>query len=453
MLSKRYATAFAVAVLALGACGDDDDDAGPTDTAADTTVGGATTMAAPTTAADGTEPPATTATEGTATTEPGGTAPEAGGEPIRIGVSLPLTGDFSEPGKGIQQGYDVWAADVNEAGGLLGRPVEMIYRDDASDPNKVISDYEQLITVENVDFVFGPFSSRLVVPASEVAEQEQMLFLEPAGAAPEVFDRGLEYLFYTAPAVADDHYNYLAEYLVALPEGERPETAAVASLDDPFAQGTAYGLRDQLEAAGIEVVADEVYPPGTTDYSTIAAGIADADADIFVGGTQFEDSIGLIRAFQELGYNPDYAAFSTGPTLPEFFEALGDSVNGILSPVGWHAEADYPSNPEFVESFREITGDEPHEDGANGYTVGQVLAAAVEAVGCADPSDECQTQLRDYIRENEFETVVGPLSFDEAGAPEQAHMIQQWIDGEVEIVLPADSEVQTAELVAPKPEW
>jgi branched-chain amino acid transport system substrate-binding protein len=366
--------------------------------------------------------------------------------PIRIGVSLPLTGDFSEPGKGIQEGYDLWAADVNADGGILGRQVELIYRDDASDPNKVVSDYEQLISVERVDFVFGPFSSRLVIPASEVAEAEQMLFLEPAGAAAEVFERGLEFLFYTAPAIAPDHYNYLAEYLLALPEGERPETIAVASLDDPFAQGTAYGLRDKLAEGGVEVVADEVYPPGTTDYSTIAAKIADADADVFVGGTQFEDSVGLLRAFEELGYRPPYMAFSTGPTLPEFGEAVGDAQNGILSPVGWSADATYPSNPEFVESFRETYDADPHEDAANGYTVGQVLHQAVEVAGCADPSPECQTAVRDVVRETEFSTVVGPLSFDEAGRPLGAHMIQQLIDGEIEIVLPADSDVQTAEL-------
>ncbi len=375
------------------------------------------------------------------------TVPDDAGEPIRIGVSLPLTGDFSEPGEGIQQGYDLWAADVNAAGGILGRPVELIYRDDVSDVNKVVSDYEQLISVEDVDFVFGPFSSRLVIPASEVAEDEQMVFLEPAGAAPEVFERGLEFLFYAAPAVADEHYDYLADYLTALPEGERPETVAVASMDDPFAQGTAYGLRDQLAEAGIEVVADEVYPPGTTDYSNIAAKIADTDADVFVGGTQFEDAVGLLRAFEELGYRPPYMAFSTGPTLPEFTEAVGDARNGILSPVGWSQEATFESNPEFVASFQETFDTDPHEDAANGYTVGQVLNQAVEAVGCADSSEECQTSVRDFIRDNEFVTVVGPLSFDEAGRPEQAHMIQQWIDGEVEIVLPAGSDVQTAELI------
>ena len=403
---------------------------------------------------DATEPADTTgpvdATESVATSATEGSPAAADGEPIRIGVSLPLTGDFSEPGQGIQQGYDLWAADVNAAGGILGRPVEMIYRDDASDPNKAVSDYEQLISVENVDFVFGPFSSRLVIPASTVAEEEQMLFLEPAGAAAEVFERGLEFTFYTAPAIADDHYDYLAEYLLALPEDERPTTVAVASLDDPFAQGTAYGLRDQLVEGGMEVVFDEVYPPGTTDYSTIAAGIADRDADIFIGGTQFEDSVGLVRAFEELGYEPDYLAFTTGPTLPEFEEAVGDTRDGILSPVGWSAEATYPSNPEFVASFQEMFDGEPTEDAANGYTAGQILTQAVEAVGCADNSDECQISLRDHVRDNEFDTVVGPLSFDDAGRPQSAHMIQQWIGGAVEIVLPADSDVQTADLVAPR---
>lgn len=393
-----------------------------------------------------TTPPDDTA-DGTAADDAAATA---AGEPIRIGVSLPLTGDFSEPGQGIQRGYDLWAADVNAAGGILGRPVELLYRDDASDPNKAVSDYEQLINVENVDFVFGPFSSRLVIPTSAVAEEEQMLFLEPAGAAAEVFERGLEFTFYTAPAIADDHYNYLAEYLLALPEGERPTTVAIASLDDPFAQGTAYGLRDQLADGGMEVVADEVYPPGTTDYSTIAAVMADSDADIFIGGTQFEDSVALVRAFEELGYEPDYLAFSTGPTLPEFGEAVGDARNGILSPVGWNAEASFPSNPEFVESYREMFDGEPSEDAANGYTAGQILNQAVEAVGCADNSEECQIAVRDHVRDNEFVTVVGPLSFDDAGRPQAAHMIQQFIGGAVEIVLPADSDVQTADLVAPR---
>ncbi|MGH2774526.1 MAG: amino acid ABC transporter substrate-binding protein [Actinomycetota bacterium] len=369
--------------------------------------------------------------------------------PIKIGISLPLTGDFTEPGEGVKRGYELWADSINENGGLLGREVELMIVDDGSDPNKVVSDYERLINVENVDLVFGPFSSLLVVPSSEVAEKYEMLFVQPAGAAPEVFDRGLEYLFYAAPAVADDHGKYFNEYILSLPEGERPETAAYPELDDPFAQGTAEGIRAELEAGGIETVFREIYPPDQSDFAPIASKIADSGAELVVGGTQYEDCVNLIRALQELDYQPKVVISSTGPTLQSFSEAVGEAAEGVMAPVGYHAKADYPSNQEFVELYEEEYGESPTEDPANAYTVGQIVQQAVEEVG----SVEDQDALRDYIRDNEFETIVGPLTFNERGEPESAHMILQWQDGEIEIVLPEDEAVQTSELVLPKPTW
>ena len=116
-------------------------------------------------------------------------------DPIVIGISLPLTGDFSEPGQGVQRGYEAWAAIVNDQGGLLGRQVELTILDDQSNADRVVSDYEQLLGQDGVDLVFGPFSTRLVVPAGRVAEEYGMLFVEPAGAAPEVFEQGFQNLF------------------------------------------------------------------------------------------------------------------------------------------------------------------------------------------------------------------------------------------------------------------
>lgn len=382
--------------------------------------------------------------------QPGATATTG---PVKIGISLPLTGDFAEPGKGIQEGYQVWADRVNAKGGLLGRKVELIFRDDASDPNRVTSDYESLITQDKVNLVFGPFSSRLVIPAAKVAESYDMLFVEPAGAAKEVFEQGFKRLFYAAPAIAGDHYNYLADYLIKLPADQRPKTAAYASLDDPFAQGTAYGLRDKLVAAGIKTVADEVYPPETTDFAPIAAKLAAAKPDIIVGGTQFEDSVGLVRALQELKTQPKLAAFTTGPTLPEFPAAVKGAAEHIISPVGWSATSGFPGNDELVKRYKEMFGGDANEDAANGYTVGQVVEAAVNAVKCVEPAKECQDKLAGHIRQGTFDTVVGPLSFDDQGRPEQAHMIQQYVDGKVQIVLPEGSKAQTAKLVFPKKEW
>jgi len=380
-----------------------------------------------------------------------GTSDTGGGDPIVIGVSLPLTGDFSEPGKGVQRGYEAWAAYVNENGGLLGRQVELVILDDQSSADRVASDYEKLINQDGVDLVFGPFSTRLVVPAAQVAQDYGFLFVEPAGAAEEVFTQGFTNLFYAAPAVAQDHYNYLADYLESLPEDERPQTAAYAAMDDPFAQGTAYGLKDRLEAMGVETVVDEVYPPNTTDFSSIANKLADADADILVGGTQYQDAVNLIIAIQQLDYQPRMAAFSTAPTNPEFVEAIGGNVEGILSPTGYTPTAAYETNADFVEFYTELAGNPPAEDEANAWTTGQVVAAAVEAVGCADPDPECQQALIDWLHENEVQTVVGPLSWDADGRPLGAHLIQQYVDGEIRIVLPA--EAAEAEIILVKPEW
>ncbi|TQM10736.1 amino acid ABC transporter substrate-binding protein [Pseudonocardia kunmingensis] len=379
-----------------------------------------------------------------------GSGGDSATDPITIGISLPLTGDFSEPGKGVQRGYEAWAAAVNDSGGLLGRQVELRILDDQSNSDRVVADYESLIAQDQVDLVFGPFSTRLVVPSARVAQEYGMLFVEPAGAAAEVFEQGFDNLFYAAPAIADDHYNHLADAIIAMPEGERPQTAAYAAMDDPFAQGTAYGLKAKLEAAGIETLVDEVYPPNTTDFSSIAAQIADSQADIVVGGTQYQDAVNLIVSLQQLGYQPKLAAFSTAPTNPEFSAAIGARTEGILSPTGYTPEAPYPSNQEFVQRYTAEHGNPPSEDEANAYTTGQVVAAAVQAVGCAEQGD-CQQQLIDWLRGNTVDTVVGPLSWDAQGRPQSAHLIQQYVDGEIRIVLPQDT--AEAELVYPKAPW
>jgi branched-chain amino acid transport system substrate-binding protein len=380
----------------------------------------------------------------------GGDEESSAGDPIVVGISLPLTGDFSEPGKGVQQGYEAWAKIVNDKGGLLGRQIQLKILDDQSNADRVVADYEQLIGSDKVDLVVGPFSTRLVVPAARVASEYGMLFVEPAGAAKEVFTQGFKNLFYAAPAVADDHYNHLAEHLLAMPADQRPKTAAYAAMDDPFAQGTAYGLKAKLEAGGIRTVVDEVYPPNTTDFSSIAAKIAASRADMLVGGSQYQDGVNLIVALQQLDYQPKLAAFSGAPTNPEFAAAIGNKTQGVLSPTGYSPDAPYESNKEFVQKFTAQFGSPPDEDQANAYTTGQVVAAAVTAAGCAEQG-ECQQKLIDWVHANKVDTVVGPLTWDATGKPQGAHMIQQWIDGKIRIVLPAD--LKEAEFRYPKPAW
>jgi branched-chain amino acid transport system substrate-binding protein len=169
-----------------------------------------------------------------------------------------------------------------------------------------------------------------------------------------------------------------------------------------------------------------------------------------VGGSQYQDGVNLIVALQQLNYQPKLAAFSTAPTSPEFAKAIGNKTEGVLAPTGYTQDAKYPSNLEFVQKYTAQFGSPPEEDEANGYTTGQVVAAAVKAVGCAEQGD-CQKRLVEWLRANEVQTVVGPLRWDDKGRPQGAHMIQQWVDGEIRIVLPED--VKEADFVYPKPKW
>jgi branched-chain amino acid transport system substrate-binding protein len=104
-----------------------------------------------------------------------------------------------------------------------------------------------------------------------------------------------------------------------------------------------------------------------------------------------------------------------------------------------------------VKFYTELNKTAPGEDEANAWTTGQVVAAAVEAAKCADPSQECQKKLIDHLRDNEVETVVGKLRWDAQGRPQGAHLIQQYVQGKIKIVLPEDA--KEAEFIYPKPAW
>lgn len=363
--------------------------------------------------------------------------------PIRIGSSLPLTGEFSQPGKAANEGYEVWVEMVNEAGGLLDREVELIVKDDASNQNTIVADYNALISQDKVDLLLGTFSSLLNLPASAVAEKNQMLYVEPAGGSPELFSRGFEYLFFAQQSTADRQGLLFAEYIAGLPEDERPATAAYPTLDDPFAMPVVEGMREILEEAGIETVYSETYAIDTKNFDSLVSSMRSADPDMVVHGAQFEDGIGMTRAMLKADFTPDVLFQTNAPSFrQQYEESVGaENTEGVTFGVSHSPEADSPGNQEFVDKYEEMFGTrEVPEDAADGYAAGQVLQAAVEAVGSIDD----QTALADWLRENEVETILGDLSWNDDGSPTGDFLIGQWQDGVPEIVLPED--VATAEI-------
>jgi branched-chain amino acid transport system substrate-binding protein len=365
---------------------------------------------------------------------------DGGGEPISIGASLPLTGEFSEPGKAAKQGYEVWQAMINDAGGLLGRQVELVIKDDASNQNTVVADYNALISGDKVDLLLGTFSSLLNLPASAVAERNKMLYVEPAGGNPDIFSRGFKTIFFSQQATADHQGDVWAEWILSLPEDKRPKTAAYPTLDDPFAMPTSEGIEAILSEGGVETVYRETYTADTTNFDSIANGVKSRKPDLVVIGSQFEDGIGMMRALRKVNFTPKWLYQSNAPSFgTQYADGVGvENTEGVFYAVSHSQEATTPGNEEFVAKYQEMFGGETvPEDAADAYAAAEVLQATVEANETVERAD--QLKLADWLRENEVETILGPLSWDETGAPTGEFLIGQWQNGKAEIVLPEEA--------------
>lgn len=364
-------------------------------------------------------------------------------EPIKIGTSLPLTGEFSQPGQAAEQGYKVWQKMVNDNGGLLGRQVELDIKDDASNQNTIVSDYNALISQDKVDVLLGTFSSLLNLPASAVAERNQMLYVEPAGGSPQMFDRGFKYLFFTQQATADKQGKLFGEYIAALPEDQRPKTAAYPTIDDPFAAPNVEGIRKILEAAGIETVYQETYAIDTKNFDTIVNAMKAKNPDMVVHGAVFEDGVGLVRAMLKANFTPTWLYETTAPSLgKQYADAIGpENTEGIMFAISHAPSADTPGNAEFGQAYDEMFGGEPPEDAADAYAAGQVLQKAVEEVGSIDD----QLKLADWLRDNSVETILGTLEWNDDGRPNGDFLIGQWQGDSVQFVLP--QEVATSDKI------
>src|SRR3954469_16339492 len=273
--------------------------------------------------------------------------------PIVVGISLPLTGDFSQPGGEAKRGYEIWADEVNASGGLLGRKVELKITDDASNQDTVVSDYTRLISQDKVDLVLGTFSSLLNFPASAVAEKNGYLYVEPAGGSPKMFTRGFKKLFFAQQATAEHQPDVFVDYIKSLPADQRPKTAAYPTQDDPFTTPVIQSMQQQLEALGVQTVYTTTYPADATNFQTIASAIAAAKPDLIAQGAVFEDGVGLVRSLQQLNYSPKMLFQTSAPSnAGQYSDGIGvKNTEGVFYTVSWNEKAKTPGNDKFVAEY------------------------------------------------------------------------------------------------------
>lgn len=401
-------------------------------------------------------------------------------EPIKIGSSLPLTGNFSVSGAKHQQGFELCVELLNAKGGVLGRQIELIISDNRSDTETAISQYERLINVDKADVVFGTFSSKLTFPISAVMEKYNMIHPVPAGGALRIWSRGLKHAFYFQQNAAELVGSSLTELIAErIPADQRPKTVAIVNSDDFFANGIAAGMLGgkvenpgggvvadlapgYLKAAGLEVVFEEHWPEeGFSDWLNLANSIKRANADLVIGLTaSAEEAVQLTKALQTVKAQPRMLYLSQG-TQAEFHESLGDAANGVIMHTSWHPEVPFEgvlagepfSNTDFQKAFQAKFNVAPDEDSAIPFAVCQGVEQAIRGANTTD-NLKLSEWLHARTKENPVKTVLGPFAWDERGLPISRPFLEaQWQDGKLNFVFPTNEFQGVAALTYPKPEW
>jgi branched-chain amino acid transport system substrate-binding protein len=387
----------------------------------------------------------------------GGSASNTSKSPILIGASLSLTGDFSADGQAFQRGYELWASDVNRNGGLGGRPVKLVILNDGSSPTTVVSDYQKLISVDHVNLTFGPFSSLLTAPAANTTARYRYALIMGAGTTDDVFhlasNRQVHNVFSPSLPVKD-YLVPFANWIVSLPPGERPKTAAYPMADDPFAAPPVQVVQQILQRAGIRTVYSKVFPAEVSAYKGIADQVAASGADMVVLGSPDIPTVSaFMQAFQQLRYNPKVFAAASGPDGgQQFLNAVGTgNSNGIMVPNGWYGSYANPLSHVMVQEYIAKyggTSSDINTDVAEAYSVGEVAADAVKAVGTNN------AKIIQFLHSGvTLNTVQGPARFTSLGEnPRPASFIFQWQNGRYLQVLPVGAP-GSVKILFPKPNW
>src|SRR3954452_13615940 len=381
----------------------------------------------------------------------GGAAARTAAGPVKIGVSLSLTGDFSDSGKAAKRGYDLWAKVVNAHGGLLGRKDELVVQDDTSSPTQARTNYQTFITKDKVDLVFGPFSTLLSAPSAVVANRYGYAFIEPAGGGPAVFDEKLHNVFFTQPAPVLQSGDVFAKFLLSLPKSQQPKSAAYPSLDDPFASPIADHVRGILEKRGVKTVYKTIYPSETTDMTPIIQKAASKHPDAIIGGTQNVDAYAQIKAMVQLKFSPKFVFLTNGPNDPaEFPSKVGaKNVNGIFATGDWFPQEKSFGNAAFVKAYVKAYGGSAQTidpTSAEAYAAGQL----VQAVAAKTKSIDNKTII-DTLHKGTWKTVEGNLSWNAIGEPQGSDLLMEWIGGDLSPVYPPALALRKPLL--PKPDW
>ena len=349
------------------------------------------------------------------------------GQPIKIGYSMALTGGLAPNGKSALLAQKIWEEDTNAKGGLLGRPVKLISYDDQTNPATVPGIYVKLLDADKVDLIIGPYGTNLQAPAMPIAMQRKKVFIGLLGTAVNSTFNYPNY-FSMAPNGPDPKSSYTKGFVdLAVRQNPKPQTVAIVATDAEFALNASEGARENVKAAGLTVVYDRRYPSATTDLAPVVRAIAETNPDLVIVCSYPPDSVGMVRAVNEVGFKPKMIGGAmVGLQSTAIKAPLGPLLNGwtnydIWLPVPKMQIAGVDELMKRYQARALVEGVD-----ALGYYMApwsyaqlQVLQQAIVATESLD-----DTKLGDYIRVNTFKTVLGDVRFGADGELAQSRVLQ-----------------------------
>jgi branched-chain amino acid transport system substrate-binding protein len=348
------------------------------------------------------------------------------GNPIRIGMSLALTGAGASPSKVINTALDIWRDDINAKGGLLGRPVELVIYDDQSTPANVPGIYTKLITVDKVDLLLGPYGTNFVAPVMPTIIQNNKMTI--SFTAIGINDKFHYPKYFSMVSTGPEGVNAfsIGFFDLAAVQKPKPQTVAILAADAEFAQSAAHGARSEIKKHGFNLVYDKSYPPSTTDFAPTVRAIQALNPDIVYIGAYPPDNVGIIRAANEVGLSPKMMGGAMiGMLVTPIKVQLGPVANGLIVGENFAAASAprIPGSADFLKRYgakAAAAGIDPlgFAWGPFAYSAGQVLAQAITETKSLD-----QDKLAVYLHKASFKTVSGDFSFGKDGEWSKSRMV------------------------------
>jgi branched-chain amino acid transport system substrate-binding protein len=343
-------------------------------------------------------------------------APASAAEPVKVGFSMAMTGAVAQNGKQLLIALQLWRDDVNAKGGLLGRPVELVYYDDQSNPSNVPGIYTKLISVDKVDLLLGPYATNMAAAAMPVIMEHNRVTITML--ALEV-NRHFDYSrYFSMVSVGPEGVKAFSEgfFGLAAAQQPKPQTVALLSADAEFARTSADGARENATAAGFKIVYDQSYPPPTTDFAPTIRAIEALNPDVVFVAAYPPDTVGIVRAAHEVGLKPKmFGGTMIGLLITPIKTQLGPILDGLVIMESFVPSFHFPGLAELMKRYRTAAAGQKIDPLGYGYVpfgyaAGQVLAQAVEGTSSFD-SDK----LAAYIHSHKFDTVAGPIEYGKDG--------------------------------------